>query len=613
VGPPNTGKTTLFNLLTNGHYKTGNYPGVTVDYHYTQIKTEELQFNLYDSPGIYSLFPVSEDEKIAVSGLYNHPNFRQPDLILSVIDVTQLSRHLYLTGQLIKSGFNVVVVLTMSDLLEKKNKYIDKEILSQELGVPVLQVSAKTAQSKELIFKEIKVTLSKSDKDEIIRIQEPNSQSVIESFNYFNKLAEKSIRHAENQLKKSKDMTKVIDDIVLNPWLGGFIFLIVMSALFTSIFWLAEPFMNLIDNGFANLANSIATALDYSLLGNFLAYGVIGGMGAVLVFLPQIIILFFLIGLLEDSGYLSRAAVIVDLPLTKIGLSGRSFVPLLSGFACAIPAMMSARTIKNKKERLITLFVIPLMSCSARLPVYAILLALIVPSDQPWLGGIALLSLYILHLLIASLVAGIIAKSVKIDQNSQFALELPTYKFPDFRTLYYSVAYKAKAYLKDAGTVILLISIIMWALVTFPLDSANQVESSYLGQSGQLIEPLLEPMGLDWRCGVAIISSFAAREVFVSSLLQVFKVSANEDEESLRKSLLNTMKSAKTPDQNQLFTTPTILGLIVFYMFALMCFPTISVAKKEFGNIKIATLQFTVFTSVAYLFAVLTVQVAQVF
>jgi ferrous iron transport protein B len=441
-------------------------------------------------------------------------------------------------------------------------------------------------------------------------VESKSSDEIIADYTKISEIAKLVL--STNSSGKPRERSSAFDRYLLHPIFGYLAFFVIMGGLFTSIYWLATPAMDAIDAFFGLLQDTVSANMAESLFQDFLVNGIIGGVGAILVFLPQIVILFILMGLLEDSGYLARAAVLIDAPLLKIGLSGRSFVPMLSGFACAIPALMSARTIKNPTERYITLFIIPLMACSARLPVFTILLSLVSPADKPWIGGFGLLTIYIVTILFSSLVAFIIHKFKRGEEQQQFALELPKYRVPYFKTTLKTTVEKSKAYLRDAGTVILVISSLMWAMATFPQESAeNPNQQSILEQLGHTIEPALAPMGLEWRSGVAIISSFAAREVFVSSLIQVYRVSESDDfeDESIREALLQKLRDARHGETGEkIFTFSTIMGLIIFYIFALMCFPTVSVAKREFGNWVQAITQFVVLTSAGYLLAIVAVQ-----
>jgi ferrous iron transport protein B len=612
VGQPNAGKTTLYNALTGGKHKTANYPGVTIDYHVGQCLNEfsSHTIKLIDTPGINSLFSRSKDEEITVDSLFSGEH-SQSEVIISVVDSTQLARHLFLSQQLIDAGFKVVIALTMIHLLKKNSKTINTEIIQSTLNVPVFEVSFKNKLSlKKLILgaENLSVNLEKKPAQR----KEQSSEHVIESFKLLSDLEDHAIIiiNQENSKLSSQERTQKLDRILLHPLWGAFSFLLIMFLFFTSIFWFAQPFMDIIDSGFAWLSITSKLLLPNNLFSAFITEAIIGGLGSVLVFLPQIVILFFMMGLLEDSGYLARAAVIVDLPLQKIGLSGRSFVPMLSGFACAIPAMLAARTIKSAKERFAVLFVIPLMSCSARLPVFTVLLSLVIPRDQVYISGLVLLLIYCLSLFSASLIAFLIHRYQKTTEFASFALELPTFRRPQWPVILKNLREKSWSYIQNAGTTILMISLLMWFFANFPKTENNAVENSYLAQAGQWIEPGLEPMGLDWHGGVAIIASFAAREVFVSSLIQVYHISTESgSDESLQGSLVETMKKAKSKSGQSIFTISTVCGLIVFYLFALLCFPTVTVAKKEFNSKKMALLQFIVFTSLGYLFSIITVQI----
>ncbi len=401
-----------------------------------------------------------------------------------------------------------------------------------------------------------------------------------------------------------------------------------MAATFTSIFWLAEPVMNLVDSLFGYLSAESLSILGNNWLGDLIANGIISGTGSVMVFVPQIMILFLILGLLEDTGYLARGAMLIDKPLSKIGLNGKSFVPMLSGFACAIPAMLASRTIPNKRERFLTIFIIPLMSCSARLPVYALLIAFLYPGDKSWMGGIILACIYILSIVSSVVIAAIVNKFkhrlIKEEDNSSFILELPAYRKPQFAVVANNTLQNAKVYMKKAGPIILTFSIILWFLTYFPnmnpqIDTTNltqeeavqavnaeRLSTSYASDLGKIVQPIMTPIGMDWRVGVALISAFAAREVFVSSLALIFKVTG--DDTNLQNSILTKMRHAEIDDTGQkLFTTSTILGLIVFFMFALQCISTLAVSRKETGGWRIPALQLIIFTSVAYILTFITV------
>jgi ferrous iron transport protein B len=460
------------------------------------------------------------------------------------------------------------------------------------------------------IFDEIqdieeRVLLKKTDVDE--RIAEANSKLKVNSPNDANLIDNISLK---------------IDRLILHKYWGLLIFFLSMSLLFTSIFWLALPLMDLIDETFSAMASIAGAAISTPWLSDFVADGLISGLGSVIIFLPQIIILFLLLGLLEDSGYLARGAMLIDKPLSKIGLNGRSFVPMLSGFACAIPAMMAARTIPNKRERLLTIFILPLMSCSARLPVYALLIGFLLPIEQAWIGGILLASIYLFSIVSSAVIAGVINKfSTKLldaDDSSSFILELPTYKVPKLKAVFNNTLQSSWSYIKKAGPVILVFSAMLWFLTYFPNSNPQinqaafppdqieeqiaieRVATSYAAELGKFIQPVMEPIGMDWRVGVSLISAFAAREVFVSSLALIFKVTG-EDDEALKSSLISSMRNATFKDSSQrIFTPATVIGLIIFFVFALQCLSTVAVARQETGGWRIPLIQLGIYSFIAY-------------
>lgn len=657
VGPPNSGKTTLFNYLSGKKFKTVNYPGSTVEYSTAKILSKyNLKADLLDSPGIISLNPGSPDEEVSVSSLYNHPKLGSPDLVIVTVDASQISRHLFLAKQLVIAGFKIIIAVTMVDLLHRRNLTVSSAKLSKELGCDVVLIDGRAGKGINEIIDLIKTNLAATnlkgkvtplknfsvpDKNELISIYqalEGIENKILEPLN--NNFDDTNLEKANSELivlnpslkeaiNKPDEITLRIDKYLLHRFWGLFFFFVIMAAIFTSIFWIAEPFMGYVDDFFALLAESASEYLGDGWLSNLVADGIITGTGAVLVFLPQILILFLILGLLEDTGYLARGAMLIDRPLSKIGLNGKSFVPMLSGFACAIPAMMAARTIANRKERLLTIFIIPLMSCSARLPVYALLIAFLIPGDKPWIGGLILATIYIFSVVSSLIAAAIINKYnkslLKAKDDSSFILELPAYRVPKPFIVIRNSFESAKQYITHAGPVILVFSIVLWFLTYFPNHSpdipdaqlmdetelteiitAERLSSSYASTLGKMIEPVMTPIGMDWRIGVSLIATFAAREVFVSSMALIFKVTA--DEESLQSSILSSMKAAKNDTTGEpLFTPATIIGLIVFFIFALQCISTLAVSRKETGSWRIPLLQVTLFTVLAYLFTFITV------
>lgn len=660
AGPPNSGKTTLFNYLSGKNYKTVNYPGATVEYSVARLLNKfNISANLLDSPGIVSLSANSPDEKISIDAIFNHPLYGHPEIVVVTVDSSQLSRHLLLVKQLKSCGFNLVVALTMNDLLKKKKLAISLSKLRIILDCEVIQIDGRNGDGINNLLATISDQLNKnrlSDrKSEIDFLVNTDSDSLLKTYEEIEQI-ESEVIYAPNKIgtngngydlstanaqlnvltpslekisNYSLDSTSVkIDKFLLHPTFGGVFFFLIMAATFSSIFWLAEPLMMFVDDFFSFLSAETTILLGNNWFSDFVSSGIISGTGSVLVFLPQILILFLILGLLEDSGYLARGAMIVDKPLSKIGLNGKSFVPMLSGFACAIPAMLAARTIPNRRERFLTIFILPLMSCSARLPVYALLIAFLIPQGKSWLGGIILACIYIFSVTSSIIIAGILNKFkhkiIKEEDNSSFIIELPAYRKPKLSFIFTNSYMNAKVYLQKAGPVILVFSIILWFLSYFPntnpeIDTAGltkdeivqvqeveRLSTSYASDLGKLIQPVMTPIGMDWRIGVSLIAAFAAREVFVSSLALIFKVT--DDEETFQTSMIQSMRKAEMKDTGEkLFTTSTITGLIVFFVFALQCLSTVAVSRKETGSWRIPVLQIIIFTSIAYLLTFITV------
>ena len=654
VGPPNSGKTTLFNILSGKNYKTVNYPGSTVEYYTSKILPKyNLDAEILDSPGIVSLIPESMDEKVAVDSLYSHPKLGSPDLVVVTVDTCQLSRHLLLPNQLISAGFNVIIVLTMTDILKKRGLKVSESKLSEALNCDVVVVNGRSTEGVEKLISLVQKNLISNSNvsRNILPYSDLNDNDrLLDSFSQIEKIVQNiyepastskkiDLKSANRELSVVQEeatssnfpideVTLKIDKILLHRFWGFLVFLTVMGLTFTSIFWLAQPLMNLVDELFSNLNSLVIANFEKGWFTYLVSDGIISGTGSVLVFVPQILILFLILGLLEDSGYLARGAMLIDKPLSKVGLNGRSFVPMLSGYACAIPAIIAARTIPNRKERLFTIFIIPLMSCSARLPVYALLIAYIIPSDKPWLGGLILGGIYLLSMIISMLVAWTVNKFSKRifkgQESSSFILELPSYRIPKLSSVINHTYNSSKQYILKAGPMILGFSLVLWFLTFFPninpvvdtvglsadqaenLERAERLENSFAADLGKIIQPVMTPIGMDWRIGVSLISAFAAREVFVSSLALTFKVTSNVDDEP--STLLTSLRNAKIESTGQqLFTTATSIGLIVFFIFALQCLSTVAVSKKETGGWKIPLMQVFSFTSLAYIMTLITV------
>jgi ferrous iron transport protein B len=625
AGSANSGKTTLFNLLTGSHYNTVNYPGATVEFALGTCKAfPDFPCRVMDTPGLTSLIPASLDEKVTVDALF-HGGTR-PDLVIAVVDANQMSRHLYLVRQLQDLGFSLVVVVTMTDLLKKRGRAVDTGRLSQLLDCPVIALDPRRKDALPALGN-LLVTLGAAPGQDA-RAASPEAyrrfaaEMTEERVQGYYRALDEIERLAAPAEEGGAGRAPALDRILLHPVWGLAIFLFAMFVVFTSIFWLASPFMDLIDSGFGLLIAGIKHALPASWITDLIADGLVGGMGAVLVYLPQILILFFAMGYLEDSGYLARGAALVDKPLSKIGLNGKSFVPLLSGYACAIPAMMAARTIPNRFERNLTIFIIPLLSCSARLPVYTLLLAFLTPKDKPWIGGLALTGLYLLGLIIGAAVSTLASRLRRNRGVTGFILELPALRRPVFSVVMASTYHKAEQYVRKAGITIVIISLGLWVLTHTPPprpDSAAgaataagreyvALSHSYAAQVGRFIEPITRPMGLDWRGGVAMMCGFAAREVFVSAMALVYRAGEGPGE-GLTNRLLVTMSQARFEDTGErIFTPSSGLGIIVFFLIALQCFPTVAVSRNETGGWKLPLLQLAAYTGGAYVLAVATVQ-----
>lgn len=646
IGMPNSGKTTLFNTLTGSNFKTSNYPGATVEYSTGRL-LEKYNFPaiILDSPGIISLNPSSPDEDVTINGLFNNPKFGQPDAVIVTCDTTQLSRQLVLVKQVIDAGFKTVVAVTMNDLLAKKNAELLTDELSGILNAPVVKINgAKKEGIKELIEKAEEIFLNDSETS-IHKPAAPTEEDVAKMYDYTERTESAVLKQTEGRInidiinrkvfhdmhRKPDAVSLKLDRYFLHPVWGILIFIVSMGIIFTSIFWIAQPVMDLVDSGFSAISSFVSDTLPQGTWYNdLITNGIINGFGSVMVFVPQIVILFILLGLLEDTGYLARAAMLIDKPLSKFGLNGRSFIPMLSGYACAIPAMMAARTISNRRERFLTIMVIPLMSCSARIPVYALLLAFVVPPDKPWIGGIALGALYLFSLVSGAAVAGVISKFKKAEEKSTFMLELPPYRTPVLKHVFKNTYYKALSYVKQAGPTIVVISLLLWVLTYFPnhspdaekftaggytdeqtekLVESERLNTSYAATVGKYIfEPVLKPLGWDWRVGISLISAFAAREVFVSSMAITFSITDDDgDEENMQKSLLGSMREAKFEGTDKpVFTTASSISLIIYFMFAMQCLSTVAVARKETGSWRIPLLQIVVYSVMAYVLAFIT-------
>ncbi|HRK02239.1 MAG TPA: ferrous iron transport protein B, partial [Oligoflexia bacterium] len=535
-------------------------------------------------------------------------------------DSTNLEVNLYLVLQLIERKTPLLLVLTMSDLAQKQGVQVNVEKLEQILGVPVVAVSARKKQGLapliKILSQKIDTPSTATDVPASTATPRSVSEDILARYVRIESILKSCVQHTETL---HSQFTRKLDRILLNRFAGPIILLAVLAFMFQSIFSFAEFPMDLIESGVAFTGDFVRTLLPEGMLQSLLVDGVIAGVGSVVVFLPQILILFAFILVLEDSGYMARATFILDRLMAAIGLNGRAFIPLLSSFACAIPGIMATRTIESRRDRFITILISPLMTCSARLPVYALLIAAFIPSTTVWgfvgLQGLVLLGLYLGAILFAVIVAAVLRKTLYRGENSKFVMELPTYKRPSLRNLCVGLLDRAKVFLKRAGTVILVTSIVLWVLATFPKVEAPQevamqgeaaiasyqLQNSYAGLAGHAIEPLIAPLGFDWRIGIGLISSFAAREVIVSTLSTVFAVQGGDSAETE----LGTRLAA-----DPVFTLPTVLALLVFFMLACQCISTLAVVKRETNSWTWPMAMLAYMTTLAYTAAFLTREAA---
>lgn len=605
VGTPNSGKTTLFNWMTGSRQKVVNYPGSTVDY--TIGRTMPLYgdvFEVVDTPGTYSLFPKSPDEEVTCRALFDDK--LHLTAVIVVVDGCQIARQLHLVEQLKQIGYTVIVAMTMADLISQEGSVNFKK-LSVLIGAPVYPIDGTLGGGvKELI----RATRELEHK---IWAPVPLAHWDSEKRRTIYGQMESIAAQVEVKTAKIAEKTARLDRYFLHPVFGFALFALIMTALFTSIYSLATPFMDLIDSSFGAAVEFVRAHSPSPLLADFLGDGLLAGIGAVVIFVPQIFILFVGISFLEDSGYLARAAALVDKPLSKLGLNGKSFVPLLSGFACAIPGMMATRAINSRKAKWITMFILPFMTCSARLPVYALLLGFLFRGEPAWKPGLALAALYLSGIIVAGISAGVLNLFIKMPEKSFFLLELPIYRRPQFSVIVRNSLKRTKAYLFRSGPIIFGFAVLIWAASTFPnyqLEGHERMSSSYAAKAGQFLEPVVRPMGADWRVGVGLLSAFAAREVFVSSLAVIMNVTATDDsDEGMQDSLLTSMSEAKTASGLKLFTVPSVLALLFFFVIALQCTTTTSVAFREMKSARFAAFQLVFMNVLAYVVAVVIFQV----
>lgn len=687
VGNPNSGKSTLFNALTGLRQKVANFPGVTVDLHTGNFSLndngEKKNCTLIDLPGTYSLYPKSMDEQIPMKVLCNPHHEFHPDITIVVADASNLKRNLFLCSQIIDLKMPVVLALNMMDMAKEKGMNINTQCLREKLGIPVVELNAAKGfgldDLKKALVSDLKISrndfiniyafspllvnniksiveiksnynafqiahnlelisslnLPEWKKEKIRKLindigfdnGQMQAKETLERYKTISTLLSECVSYNLNEEKKR--VSYYIDNILTHRFFGYLIFIGVLFLIFQSIFaWSSYP-MDLIDEAFASVSHWLQSALPVGVLSDLFINGILAGLNGIIVFVPQIALLFFFIAILEDSGYMARVSFIMDRALKKFGLNGKSIIPLISGTACAVPAIMGARTIQNKKERLLTILVTPLMSCSARLPIYTLMIALVVPNEK-WMGfnlqGCVLMALYLIGFFAAISVAWILKNIIRTKERSYFVMELPVYRMPRWNTIGLLIIEKVKMFLSDAGKVIIAISIILWFLSSYgPGDSFQKVETkytelvankiinsedaqlkiaseklelSYAGRIGHMIEPAIQPLGFDWKIGIALLTSFAAREVFVGTMSTIYSVG---DENSGKQTLKEKLKAETDPDTGLFrYTLATGISLMLFYAFAMQCMSTMAVVYRETKTLRWPIIQFAFMFVLAY-------------
>jgi ferrous iron transport protein B len=636
LGNPNTGKSTVFNLLTGLRQHVGNFPGVTVDKKVGEFNFNNKQHIITDFPGTYSLYPRSKDEEVVYKVLSDqtHPDF--PDVVVVVVDASNLERNLLLFTQIYDLQIPTILVLNMSDIAFRRGKKADIQKLEAEFpGVVIVEMSARVKLGVERLKEAIDTFVVSPIQStftadfHLLPMDDLENQSIEAETRYskIRKIIEKVIPEKET-LDDSK--SNRIDRILVHPILGYLIFTLVLFVLFQFIYVFAALPMDLIDGSFATLSSWLHESLPTGYFFDLITQGIIPGIGGVVVFIPQIALLFLFLSILEESGYLARVVFIMDRLMRPLGLNGKSVVPLLSSVACAIPGIMAARTISSKKERLITILVAPLMSCSARIPVYTLLIALVIPSKMIFgfinLQGLVLFALYALGLVSALIMSVVMNMFLKTKEKSFLLLEMPSYKMPRWGNISLNVFEKVKVFVFEAGKVILAISILLWFLATFgpsnrmdtaviklkkeasfvnlPIEkqqhriASEKLANSYIGIIGKGIEPIIRPLGYDWKIGISLITSFAAREVFVGSLATIYAVN---DDGGENKTLLDRLKAEEHADGTKVYSLATGVSLMVFYVYAMQCMATLAVVKRETKTWKWPIFQILFMGALAYL------------
>lgn len=654
VGNPNAGKTSLFNQLTGLRAKTANFPGTTVEYRKGNMRRNGMDVELVDLPGLYSLNQGMDEERIARDAITGQiPHLAKPSAVIVLLDASRLERNLFLASQVLDLGVPVIIALNMVDLAHREGIGINKKKLCQELGCPVIPIVARTGWGINKLASAVQQML-KDQQHAAIATHQPTSCSIGCSgcpfqarYDWAEEIGQRVTRRKG---VSSSDRTQWIDRKLTHPVTGIAAFMMVMFCMFMLIFWIAQYPMGMVEWLFENLGGlvtwgteQLATQLPAGTLQNILVNdihsllvdGVIGGVGGILVFLPQICILFFFLSLLEDTGYMARAAFVMDRLMRKVGLPGKAFVPMLSAHACAVPAIMSTRSIEDKRDRLVSILVLPLLSCSARIPIYAMIVTLLF-SHRPVLASALFTGAYLLGIGAMLAMALVFKRTILPGETRPLILELPSYKLPSLKNATRMMIDRAMIFVRKAGTVILVASIVLWALAHFPnsepptqalalqqqahvlaqqgqesqaqtmrgqandLIAQSRLRNSYAGIIGHAVEPVMRPLGFDWKMNIGIISSFAAREVFVSTMSIVYGVGAGtaDDEPS---ALYDTLKNQTRQTNNlPVFDVPTCVSLLIFYVLAMQCMSTLAITRRETGSWKWPVFQFVYMSALAY-------------
>ncbi len=610
VGPPNSGKTTLFNTLTGGRQKTANYPGVTVERKSGLLKTPGGHpVEVLDLPGSYSLRARSPDEAITrdvVLGRQMQETL--PDAVVCVTDATNLGQHLRLLLELRQLGRPLILALNMMDIAQKRGCQISVEALSRQLGIPVVTTVAMRKSGVQDLLGQIDALLNRTsaagETAAIADWVEPSPEAI----RAYHREVERLLQEAVVREGAPERLTRQLDRVLLHPAAGPLILLAILFLMFQAVFSWAEAPMDWIDGGMANLQQWLSANMEESLLKSLLIDGIVAGVGGVVIFLPQILILFLFILLLEDFGYMARAAFLMDRLMSAVGLNGRAFIPLLSSFACAIPGIMAARTIAHPLDRLVTILIAPLMTCSARLPVYILLIAAFVPATTVWGGiglqGLVMFGLYATGIVGALIVAGVLRLTLLRGGRQPLLMELPSYKWPNAANVLLGLWERAKIFMRRIGTIILSLMVILWFLSTFPAPPEGATEPaiyySFAGLIGRTLEPLLAPIGFNWQIAIALVPGLAAREVAVAALGTVYALSG--DEGAVAEALSATLA--------QHWTLATALALLAWYVFAPQCLATLAAVRRETNSWRWATFMFVYLMVLAYLAAFVTYRVA---